>query len=290
MVPLVLLVHPDPPWSTFSPKFHKVWIRMDQSEPGGPQGPQPPLVDQECSGPPWTPLRHFPDDYENSSQPPTTPALPVNCTLSSPLSLILPSAQRCSSSAASLCFSYLWFSVASLRFHPSFCFASLSISYGWQHLCLAPTRATLRLSSPARTLDLVYPSYYPPFGIVLLCIYSYLPFPQLASHCKVAALAPHGCLGRILSYTLSLYCTASSIEVNPLRSSNYLPPAYVCAILIGPTQKIFWYFCLWFQFSGYFPFLPVDDWFHFVTWQRLWQGFSCWFLPMCLFDFLSCPC
>ena len=54
MVPLVLLVHPDPPWSTFVVKFQKGWIRMDRSGPGGPQGPQPPLVDQERSGPPWT--------------------------------------------------------------------------------------------------------------------------------------------------------------------------------------------------------------------------------------------
>jgi len=59
MVPLVLLVHLDPPWSTFSVKFQKVWIRKDRSGPGGPQGPQPPLVDQERSGPPWTTLRHF---------------------------------------------------------------------------------------------------------------------------------------------------------------------------------------------------------------------------------------
>jgi len=63
MVPLVLPVHPDPPWSTFSAKFQKVWIRMDRSGPGGPRGPQPPLVDQERSGPPWTTLRHFPDAY-----------------------------------------------------------------------------------------------------------------------------------------------------------------------------------------------------------------------------------
>ena len=34
---------------------------MDRSGPGGPRGPQPPLVDQERSGPPWTTLRHFPD-------------------------------------------------------------------------------------------------------------------------------------------------------------------------------------------------------------------------------------
>jgi len=61
MVPLVLLVHIDPPWSTFSVKFEKVWIRMDRSGPGGPRGPQPPLVDQERSGPPWTTLRHFPE-------------------------------------------------------------------------------------------------------------------------------------------------------------------------------------------------------------------------------------
>ena len=61
MVPLVLLVHLDPPWSTFSVKFEKVWIRMDWSGPGGPWGPQPPLLDQERSGPPWTTLRHFPD-------------------------------------------------------------------------------------------------------------------------------------------------------------------------------------------------------------------------------------
>jgi len=33
MVPLVLLVHPDPPWSTFLVKFQNVWIRMDRSGP-----------------------------------------------------------------------------------------------------------------------------------------------------------------------------------------------------------------------------------------------------------------
>ena len=61
MVPLVLLVHLDLLWFTFSIKFEKVWIRMDRSGPGGPRGPQPPWVDQEHSGPPWTTLRHFPD-------------------------------------------------------------------------------------------------------------------------------------------------------------------------------------------------------------------------------------
>jgi len=62
MVPLVLLVHPDPPWSTFTVKFQKVWIRMDRSRPGGPRGPQPPLVDLEHSGPSWTMFLHFPDE------------------------------------------------------------------------------------------------------------------------------------------------------------------------------------------------------------------------------------
>jgi len=61
MVPLVLLVHPELPWSTFLVKLQNVWITMDRSGPGGPRGPQPPLVDQERSGPPWTTLRHFPD-------------------------------------------------------------------------------------------------------------------------------------------------------------------------------------------------------------------------------------
>ena len=61
MVLLVLLVHPGPPWSTFSVKFQKVRIRMNQSGPGGPQEPQPPLVDLEHSGTPWTMLQHFPD-------------------------------------------------------------------------------------------------------------------------------------------------------------------------------------------------------------------------------------
>jgi len=56
IIPLVLRVHPDSPWSIFSVKFQKVWIRMDRSGPGGPQGPRPPLVDQERSGPPWTTL------------------------------------------------------------------------------------------------------------------------------------------------------------------------------------------------------------------------------------------
>jgi len=69
MVPLVLMVHPDPPWSTFLAKFQKVWIRMDGGGPGGPRGPQPPLVDQGCSGLPWTTLRHFPDADKGNKKP-----------------------------------------------------------------------------------------------------------------------------------------------------------------------------------------------------------------------------
>ena len=34
---------------------------MDRSASGGPQGPQPALVDQEHSGPPWTTLPHLPN-------------------------------------------------------------------------------------------------------------------------------------------------------------------------------------------------------------------------------------
>jgi len=65
IVPLVLVVHHDPPWSTSSVKFQKVWIRMDQSGPGGPRGPHPLLVDQQRSGPPWTTLRHFPYELKH---------------------------------------------------------------------------------------------------------------------------------------------------------------------------------------------------------------------------------
>ena len=67
MVPLVLLVHPDPPWYTFLLKFEKGWIRMDRSGSRGPRGPPPSLVDQERSGPPWTTLRHFPDAITGTS-------------------------------------------------------------------------------------------------------------------------------------------------------------------------------------------------------------------------------
>ena len=86
-------------------------------------------------------------------------AFSVSCTPPPPLSLTLPLAEETFSLVALLCFYYLWFSLTSLRFHPIFCFASLSTCYGRQHLSSAPTRATLRLSSPARTLDLVCPSY-----------------------------------------------------------------------------------------------------------------------------------
>ena len=67
MVPLVLLVHHDPPWSTFLGKLEKVWIRADRVGPRGPREPQPPLVDQERSGPPWTTLKHFPDAMQFGS-------------------------------------------------------------------------------------------------------------------------------------------------------------------------------------------------------------------------------
>jgi len=36
---------------------------MDRSGPGGPLGPQPPLLAQPHSGPLWTKLRHFPDAW-----------------------------------------------------------------------------------------------------------------------------------------------------------------------------------------------------------------------------------
>ena len=61
MVPLVLLVHPDPPGSTLAVKFPKVWIRADRSGPSGPREPQPLFVDQKRSGPPWTTLWEFPE-------------------------------------------------------------------------------------------------------------------------------------------------------------------------------------------------------------------------------------
>ena len=89
IVPLVLLVHRDPPWSTFSVKFQKVWIRMDQSGPCGPQGPQPPLVDQERSGPPWTTLRHFPDAYRHFETPYYFYWLSTNLTPHSYLNIIV---------------------------------------------------------------------------------------------------------------------------------------------------------------------------------------------------------
>jgi len=38
---------------------------MDWSGPGGSREPQPPLVDQERSGPPWTTLRHFPEEEKS---------------------------------------------------------------------------------------------------------------------------------------------------------------------------------------------------------------------------------
>ena len=75
MVPLVLLVHPNPPWSTFSVKFEKVWIRVDQSGSGVPRGPRLPFVDEEHSGPLWTTLRHFPDVVEK-----VIGKLHTNCT------------------------------------------------------------------------------------------------------------------------------------------------------------------------------------------------------------------
>jgi len=49
MVSLVLQFDLDLPWCTFFAKLEKVWIRADQS---GLWGLQPPLVDQEGSGPP----------------------------------------------------------------------------------------------------------------------------------------------------------------------------------------------------------------------------------------------
>ena len=98
----------------------------------------------------------------------------------------------------------------------------------------------------------------------MLC-YSYSPLPQLVPYYQVAPLASRGCHGRILGYALSWYCTASLIDVNASDSNNCLSPAYIRAILISPRWKMFLYFLLWFRFSGYFPFLPVDDWLYFVT-------------------------
>ena len=65
MVPVVPLVHLDPPWSAIS----GVWLhevdqagsRWTRSGPGAPAGPWCRVVDQRRSGPPWSTKKHFPD-------------------------------------------------------------------------------------------------------------------------------------------------------------------------------------------------------------------------------------
>ena len=65
MVPVVPLVHLDPPWSAISGVWlHKVdqaGSRWTRSGPGAPAGPWCLVVDQGCSGPPWSTQKHFPD-------------------------------------------------------------------------------------------------------------------------------------------------------------------------------------------------------------------------------------
>ena len=65
MVPLVPLVQLDPPWSAIS----RVWLhkvdqagsRWTRSGPGARAGPWCWVVDQGCSGPPWSTKKHFPN-------------------------------------------------------------------------------------------------------------------------------------------------------------------------------------------------------------------------------------
>ena len=183
----------------------------------------------------------------------------MSCTVSTPLSLILPLAQECFSSVASLFFSYLWFSVTSLRFHSRFAYHQLQsvippFSDHEGYPALVISRRDLRLCLPFLSSS----DRYRPVA--------HLQLPSASSvgiSLPGASSCPRYCHSRILGYALVWYCTGSSIDVNALGSSNYLLPAYVCAILIGPHQKMFLYFCFWFRFSGYFPFLPVDYWFLF---------------------------
>jgi len=168
-------------------------------------------------------------------------------------------------SVGSLGFSYLWCMVTLLPFHLQFCFALLSISYGWQHPCSSPTSATLRLSSPAEPLDWVYLSYHPRLGILLLVSYGYLPLPQLASHCQLAPHAPGAATVR------SSVVLCRGIALTPRGMST--PWARVITfrqhmlgtILIGARRQMILDCCLCFRFRRYFPFFPVNDWFHFVT-------------------------
>ena len=71
---------------------------------------------------------------------------------------------------------------------------------------------------------------HPLLGLVQLLCYSYPPLPQLVPYYQVAPLASRGCHRRLLGYALSLYCTASLIDVNASDSRNYLSLAYVGAI------------------------------------------------------------
>ena len=79
MVPVVPLVHLDPPWSAIS----GVWLhevdqarsRWTRSGPGALAGPWCWVVDQGCSGPPWSTKKHFPDiaGYRDCTARPVPP-------------------------------------------------------------------------------------------------------------------------------------------------------------------------------------------------------------------------
>src|ERR1700760_4898753 len=65
MVPVIPLVHLDPPWTAIS----GVWLhevvqagsRWSRGGPGAPTGPWCWVVDQERPGPPWSTKKLFPD-------------------------------------------------------------------------------------------------------------------------------------------------------------------------------------------------------------------------------------
>ena len=76
MVPVVPLVHLDPPWTAIS----GVWLhevvqagsRWSRGGPGAPAGPWCWVVDQERSGPLWSTKKLFPDvapEFQNDFLP-----------------------------------------------------------------------------------------------------------------------------------------------------------------------------------------------------------------------------
>lgn len=124
------------------------------------------------------------------------------------------------------------FDPQSHRFASTSAFALLFLAFGYcpPHVSSVPTRAKPQFSSRAVTLNPVYPTDHPQYGLVQLLSDSYHLFRQQVPYYLVAPLAPTAATFRLPAWAPSLSCTPFLMYVNPMDFGNHVWLPYVCDI------------------------------------------------------------